>query len=205
MGRDKTVNVKEQILSKSIRLFLDKGYNATTIKDITDAVNITKGAFYWHFKSKYELLETIINLFETTFTDSVIRAVRESQGNFLHKFNYTHKWVTEFAYHNRELCVGFLTIAAEMVGSKTGIEKKIRSIYTKYLKFIKELLLLGKKESLVHDDIDIDMAAHVINSIHNGSLLEWHINYNKINGALFARTYRDVSLFGIIKQGVKKK
>lgn len=205
MGRDKPVNVKEQILSKGIGLFLDKGYNATTIKDITDAVGITKGAFYWHFKSKDELLETIINLFETTFTNSVIQAVRDSQGTFLTKLNYSHKWVTEFAYNNRELCVGFLTILAEMVGSGTAIEEKTRKIYAKYLGFLRELIVLGKKEGYIRDDLDTDMVAHAINALHNGCLLEWHINYNNINGALFARTYRDLSLFGIIKPEIKKK
>jgi AcrR family transcriptional regulator len=205
MIRNKIVNVKEQIIDKSIHLFLDKGYNATTIKDITDAVNITKGAFYWHFKSKDELLETIVSLFESNFTDSVIREVNNSQGTFLNKLKYTHKWVTEFAYRHRDLCVGFLTIAAEMVGSGTNIEEKIRTVYTKYIKFIREILELGKKEGSIRDDLDINMIAHVINAMHNGSLLEWHINYDDIDGALFARTYRDVSLFGIIKQGGKKK
>jgi len=205
MIKTKIGNVKEQIIEESIRLFVDKGYKATTIKDITDAVNITKGAFYWHFKSKDELLDTIIDLYEAYLTDPVIREVRNARGTFLQKMKYLHKWVTEFAYHHRELCVGFLTIAAEMVGSGTDIEKKIRIVYTKYLHFIREILELGKKENIIQDGFDIDMVAHVINALHNGSLLEWHINYNKIDGALFAKTYRDVSLFGFVKQGVKKK
>lgn len=205
MIKNRASNVKEQIIEKSIRLFVDKGYNAATIKDITDAVNITKGAFYWHFKSKDELLETIINLYEANFTDSVIREVRNSRGTFLQKTKYLHKWVTEFAYHHRELCVGFLTIAAEMVGSGTYIEKKIRTAYIKYLHFIREILELGRKEGCIQEGLDIDMVAHVINALHNGSLLEWHINYDEIDGALFAKTYRDVSLFGFVKQGVKKK
>jgi AcrR family transcriptional regulator len=199
MPRDKTVNIKELILNEGIRLFLDKGYNATTIEDITDAVNITKGAFYWHFKSKDELLETILNLFEASFTDSVIQAVQNYEGTFLTKMKYTHKWVTEFAYQHRELCVGVLTILAEMVGSQTEIAARARRIYSKYVDFLKDLLSLGKQEGYIRDDLDTDMVAHIINAIHNGSLLEWHINYNEIDGALFARTYRDITLLGLLK------
>ena len=201
MVRNKTISTKEQIVSKSIRLFLDKGYNATTIKDITDAVSITKGAFYWHFKSKDELLETIVNLYETTFTDSVIREVRGVKGTFLTKMKYIHKWITEFAYQHRELCVGFLAILTEMVGSGTAIEEKTRKIYVKYLEFLRGIILLGKKEGCIRDDLDVNIVANVINAIHNGSLLEWHINYNEIDSVLFARTYRDISLFGIVKRG----
>jgi AcrR family transcriptional regulator len=205
MGRDKTVSVKEQILDKSIQLFLRKGYNGTTIKDITDAVNITKGAFYWHFKSKDELLSTIVAHYENTFTDTIIPAVRNSEGTFLTKMKYAHKWATEFAYHNRDLCMCFLTIAAEMVGSETDIEKKIRETYSKYLTFLKELLEFGKKEGYIRDDLDIESVANVINSIHNGSLLEWYIHYDEIDGSLFARTYLDVVLFGICKTESKTK
>lgn len=199
MGRDKKVNVKDQILEKSIELFLHKGYNGTTIKDITDAVNITKGAFYWHFKSKEELLETIVSFYESSFTDTIIRAVQDFQGNFLAKMKYSHKWATEFAYNNRDLCVGFLTIASEMVGSGTIIEKKIKEIYVKYRNFIRELLELGKNEGYLRDDLNIDLVANVVNSIHNGTLLEWYINYDEIEGSSFALTYREVTLFGILK------
>jgi hypothetical protein len=66
---------------------------------------------------------------------------------------------------------------------------------------LRELLEIGKKEGYIRDELDIDLVAHVINSIHNGSLLEWYINYNEIDGSLFARTYRDVILFGIVKKG----
>jgi hypothetical protein len=88
-----------------------------------------------------------------------------------------------------------------MVGSETDIAKRIRAIYIKYRKFLRELLEIGKKEGYIRDELDIDLVAHVINSIHNGSLLEWYINYNEIDGSLFARTYRDVILFGIVKKG----
>ncbi|HBE45088.1 MAG TPA: hypothetical protein DDW17_06500 [Deltaproteobacteria bacterium] len=205
MTRDKTISMKEQIINKSIRLFIDKGYNASTIKNITDAVSITKGAFYWHFKSKNELLETILNLYERTFTDTLIREVRGIEGTFLRKMKYTHKWVTEFAYHNRDFCVCYLTVLVEMAGSGTGIEEKTKKIYLKYLEFLKELTLLGKKEGYIRDNLDINIVANAINAFHNGSLLEWHMNHNKIDGALFARTYGDILLYGMIKSGGQKK
>ena len=64
MKQNNDIKTKERILGEGIKLFLQKGFRGTTIEDITDAVNITKGAFYWHFKSKNELLNTIIEKFE---------------------------------------------------------------------------------------------------------------------------------------------
>lgn len=52
--------MKDTIVKESAGLFLHNGFQGTTIKDITDAVDLTKGAFYWYFKTKDELLETIL-------------------------------------------------------------------------------------------------------------------------------------------------
>ena len=42
-----------------MQLFEQRGFRETTIQDICDAVGVTKGAFYYHFASKEELLMEI--------------------------------------------------------------------------------------------------------------------------------------------------
>lgn len=48
-------NVKEQILTTSVQLLHSKGFNATSVQDITDAAGVPKGSFYNHFSSKEAL------------------------------------------------------------------------------------------------------------------------------------------------------
>ncbi|MYM84614.1 TetR family transcriptional regulator [Duganella sp. FT50W] len=48
-------NVKEQILTTSVQLLHSKGFNATSVQDITDAAGVPKGSFYNHFASKEAL------------------------------------------------------------------------------------------------------------------------------------------------------
>jgi TetR/AcrR family transcriptional repressor of nem operon len=45
-------NVKEQIVATSLNLLHSKGFNATSVQDITDAAGVPKGSFYNHFASK---------------------------------------------------------------------------------------------------------------------------------------------------------
>ena len=50
----------QKILDVSLKLFLEKGYEQTTILDIVDNLGgLTRGAFYHHFKSKEEVLEAL--------------------------------------------------------------------------------------------------------------------------------------------------
>ncbi|SHM51764.1 transcriptional regulator, TetR family [Anaerosporobacter mobilis DSM 15930] len=60
MGRNKyPEQTQEKIVEASIKLFIEKGYEQTTIQDILDALNLSKGGLYHHFKSKEEILEAV--------------------------------------------------------------------------------------------------------------------------------------------------
>ena len=61
MARNKYPEVTvEKILDVSQRLFLEKGYDNTTIQDIVDHLDgLTKGAVYHHFKSKEEIMDAV--------------------------------------------------------------------------------------------------------------------------------------------------
>jgi TetR/AcrR family transcriptional repressor of nem operon len=48
-------NVKEQIVDASLTLLHSKGFNATSVQDITEAAGVPKGSFYNHFTSKEAL------------------------------------------------------------------------------------------------------------------------------------------------------
>ncbi|HHX70336.1 MAG TPA: helix-turn-helix transcriptional regulator, partial [Gallicola sp.] len=53
---------KQKILRVSRKLFMENGYDNTSIQDIIDGLGgMTKGAIYHHFKSKQDILETLIN------------------------------------------------------------------------------------------------------------------------------------------------
>ena len=46
----------QRILEIAFHLFTTKGYEKTSIQDIVDALGMSKGAIYHHFKSKEEIL-----------------------------------------------------------------------------------------------------------------------------------------------------
>ena len=51
--------MKQKIIQESILLFERKGFGSTSIQDIVDALNVTKGTFYYYFSSKEQLLMDI--------------------------------------------------------------------------------------------------------------------------------------------------
>lgn len=51
---------KEQILDISFSLFLEKGYDNTSISDIVTSLDIARGTLYYHFESKEAIMDAII-------------------------------------------------------------------------------------------------------------------------------------------------
>lgn len=58
-------NTKEEILQAAIDLFSESGVSAVSIRDITRKVGINESSLYNHFKSKDELLDAIIEKFNS--------------------------------------------------------------------------------------------------------------------------------------------
>ena len=55
---DKTT--RDQIVEAAGQLFYRQGYEHTSFSDIADAVQISRGNFYYHFKTKDEILDAVI-------------------------------------------------------------------------------------------------------------------------------------------------
>ena len=48
---------REEIVKKAFLQFLNRGYKACSLKTLEQATGLTKGAFYYYFKNKKEILE----------------------------------------------------------------------------------------------------------------------------------------------------
>ena len=51
---------KRKIFETSMKLFAEKGYDATSIEEITATVGVAKGTLYYHFSSKEEIFNFLI-------------------------------------------------------------------------------------------------------------------------------------------------
>jgi AcrR family transcriptional regulator len=53
---------REQIVTAADQLFYRRGYDHTSFADVAEAVGISRGNFYHHFKAKDEILAAVIQL-----------------------------------------------------------------------------------------------------------------------------------------------
>ena len=62
MPRVKLFN-EEHALNEAMELFWEKGYNATSLSDLTERLSLGKGSFYSSFKGKRALFDKTFDLY----------------------------------------------------------------------------------------------------------------------------------------------
>ena len=90
---------KEQILDVSLSLFLEKGYDNTSISDILSNLNIARGTLYYHFESKEAIMDTIIER-------SIKNVIEEAKGIVFQKGLTVQEKM--FTLSGRELMIDYL-------------------------------------------------------------------------------------------------
>ena len=95
MPRNKYPEITEQrILDTATKLFLERGWEQTTIQDIVDDLgDLTRGAFYHHFKSKADIIDAVLdrlalenNPFEQTKDMTGLNGLEKLKSAFLLSF-----------------------------------------------------------------------------------------------------------------------
>ncbi|HKG55269.1 MAG TPA: TetR/AcrR family transcriptional regulator [Anaerolineales bacterium] len=73
--------IRQQLLDKGKQLFERHGIKKTSIDEIVDAVGLSKGAFYFFYESKEDLLLAILEQLETDFRTRIFDFSIRSQDN----------------------------------------------------------------------------------------------------------------------------
>ncbi len=72
-----TAGSRQEILRTAARLFRERGYDATSMNDISAALKLSKGGLYHHFRSKDEILFHIMNHAMDITEERVLNPIRD--------------------------------------------------------------------------------------------------------------------------------
>ncbi len=81
-GRRRRPNTRERILVASLQLFLERGFDGTTISDIERAVGLAAGtgSFYRHFRSKEDVFVAAVQRSATEYIEEFLAVLQELDG-----------------------------------------------------------------------------------------------------------------------------
>tara|TARA_R110000787_G_scaffold62077_2_gene140515 strand:+ start:570 stop:1208 length:639 start_codon:yes stop_codon:yes gene_type:complete len=75
-----------EFIDAASRLIAEQGYDRTSVRDITQAINLTSGTMFYHFKTKDDLLEAVITKGINDGVNLVNEAVNRAERGSLTRF-----------------------------------------------------------------------------------------------------------------------
>lgn len=80
---------RNEILDVAERLFVLKGYDNTSTNDILNEIGIARGTLYYHFKSKEDILDAMIDRINRQLTDKAMKIVSQKEIPVLQRITMT--------------------------------------------------------------------------------------------------------------------
>ena len=149
---------KEQILDMSFSLFLEKGYDNTSISDILSKLDIARGTLYYHFESKEAIMDAIIER-------SAKKIVEEAKGIVLQKGLSVHEkiFLLFSAASMKRLSGGDLMIDyLNQPQNALFHEKSNRSFIQKIAPILGDIIQEGVKEGIFDNAFPYESAELVL-------------------------------------------
>ncbi len=137
---------KQELIDAALDLFADKGYDNTSINDIIDKVGVTKGAFYYYFKSKEQVLDEIVEKFNE-YDARIFREVMAEEATAVEKLVNMNIRGMQFIKDNPELARKSWQ-AITSVGNTKIKHKHGERTHKLFMPILSELVNQGIKEGV---------------------------------------------------------
>jgi len=164
---------RNQILDAAMPVFARLGFEHARMDDIVEASGLSKGALYWYFKSKEEIITGILRRLFTTDIEQ-LRGLLESEGTVSERLLL----LTRFRVAGLKRLADLLPILVEFY-AMTVREGRVREFIGEYFGSFRELLV-----DLIQQGIDrgefrpvstIETAV-TLSAIYEGLTIHWLIN-----------------------------
>ena len=166
---------RQRILKAALELFADKGYERTTFEDVARRIRLTKGAVYWHFKTKPDLLTELVSFMSQRHTEQVGRDLPhpETLEGLTAHFVARALLITATPSNRRY----FLMMRhLDWPSAKfEPVKRRIRQVSTGPFAILESTLLMLKRTNVVRADTDVVSVTSILGVMWLG-LIEHEIS-----------------------------
>lgn len=178
-----TRSAKDRILFTAFKLFLEKGFMGVSTSDIKREADISTGNFYHHFKSKEDLIISVMEKYIFDFFDSNLEAIRQFDGDYKDNLyyllikisGYDIEMTNETSFYSQFEISDFRKIHLlylEGIQKYEIMKERYCSFNLDLLDYIKEMIVEGQSNGEIID-MDSDDLAKFVQSTINGTFLMW--------------------------------
>lgn len=183
MPRKDSRNTRMKIINAAWELFYENGYESTTIEDIVERSETSKGTFYHHFNGKDALLSTLSYLFDDKY-ESLENEIDLNGDAYLTLLMLNRELF--FMIENRIS----LDLLARMYSTQlvTTGDKHLLDNNRTYFKLLRKVIIHGQQNGQLRSDVSTNEILKAYALFERALLYDWCIcngNYSLCNYSQF--------------------
>lgn len=185
---------REKIIETAWKLFNEKGFGETTINDIIREADISKGTFYYHFRSKDDLLGTLAEILDREY-ERLERKEPDGMSCF-DKLIWLNYEVHSFMDRTMDYRLLAYLYSAQIV--KESFSSLLdRNRY--YYRYIERVMYEGQKNGELTDKMPVSDMVKYFSMCERALVTDWCMNNGRFSLGEYSR-----EIFPVMMQGLKK-
>lgn len=159
----KAANTRLTILHKAFELIYTKGYQTTSVDEIIATTQVTKGAFYYHFKNKDEMGVAIIEeILKPTMQEHFIKPTEVSQNPIEDFYDMISYLLLEDPFLQVKYGCPVGNLTQEMTPWNTKFSEALTELVNLWKTTIINSIEKGKESGLIRKDVIGEQVAFFI-------------------------------------------
>lgn len=189
-----------EIIEAAAVLFSGKGYAATSMQDVADAVGMLKGSLYYYIKTKDDLLFAVLNDVHERGLGSAAQLLESKLDPIGMVRAFVERHVLFTAHHHVSVTVFFQDFRALSEPRKEAILRERDSFESS----LRSLIEAGQRADTICSDIDARLAARGILGMINW-MYQWYKPGGRLRDGEIAKQIGDLVVHSLACEGMHHK
>ena len=183
---------RKSILDAARRLFLERGYEATTIEAIAEAAAVSAVTVYNHYRTKGGVLLAVVGQSDSLLIEKIRAILDDPPDGLLASVMAVSQTISEHAFSYLNKPIWRHVIATSVIEGGSEFGRGYAKLDDALARLLAALLEIFKANGALAADFDCPVGGHVLYNIHNARFVQFMSNDKAGIADLYDTVYRDM-------------
>ncbi|MDF7814765.1 TetR/AcrR family transcriptional regulator [Hymenobacter sp. YC55] len=160
--------IPQEKVEKALHVFWQKGYHATSMQDLVDAMQINRSSLYNSFQDKHSLFLECLRSYAELSRNAYEAVVRQQGPSALQALDLLIDHVVEMTVQRENSCLSVKS-CFEMAGHDPEVQRVLRAAHTCIITLLQNLLTAAEQSG----EINLQDSPEVVASYISNSFCGW--------------------------------
>lgn len=182
MEKETKKSVKSRIVSAAWQLFYEKGYNGTTVDDIIELSQTSKGSFYYYFSTKDELLNTLSMILDDYYEE--LEAKMAPEMNSFDKLLYLNYEMHTMMEEKINIDLLASLYSTQLVSEK---QSHLLDRNRNYYRLLDQIVEEGQKRGQIRGELAVSEVTRYYAMCERALVSDWCLNKGRYSLGEYSR------------------